>query len=57
MIKYDDIVSIEKIIYVQQNSYLSLFQTFSSKIPGLILKIYETSLVFFLIYICTFPEK
>ena len=51
------IVSIEKIIYVQQNSYLSLFQTFSSKIPGLILKISETSLVFFLIYICTFPEK
>lgn len=51
------VVVLEKIIYVQQNSYLALYKGFISKIPGIIHKIANTKTLSLLIYLFLYPNK
>lgn len=51
------VITIEKLIFVQQNGYVSLYTGFHSIFPSFLKKIADTNLIFFLIYICTFPSK
>jgi len=50
-------VTIERIIYLNQNSYVDLFVNFSSKMPFVIQKLADMNFTFFILYLTTFPSK
>ena len=51
------IVSVEKIIFVSQNSYISLHSGFTSQIPFFVQKLSNTNSTFFWLYLATFPSQ
>lgn len=51
------IETIEKIIFVYQNSYIGLHSEFKSQIPFIIQKLADTNFTFFVLYLSTFPDK
>lgn len=51
------IMNIEQIIYVKENSYISLFKDFTSQIPRLLQVIGNMHIVSLFVYLGTCPEK
>lgn len=51
------VVLLERIMFVLQNGYISLYLNFHSKMPFIIKKVSESYLTFFYIYLATLPEK
>lgn len=51
------LVSLEKGQFVQSNGYLSLYTSFSSGLPNLILRFNDLMVISFVAYLSTFPSK
>lgn len=50
-------IIIEKIIFVSQNSYKAYYTDFSSSLPYLITKISTFFIIFFILFLATYPSK